>query len=987
MVETFSYFLPPTCHIYNLYGPTETTITATYHPANIMDHNQNSIPIGRPFPNYQCHIVDNFQQIVAMGQTGELFISGHCIFQGYLNRPDLTEQVTSASLSDTYGGKYCYHTGDLCRMDKQGIIHFIGRKDFQVKIRGQRLEIGEIEQIIFNSSLHITNCIIMKYEEEYLLAYVEIMENIHDETMIKDYCQKHLPKYMIPSFFILMKKFPLNQNGKVDRKQLPKPDLIQLLSIKERQQEYMKPETDIEKCLYQIYLEALSLPADSKLNMNANFIELGGTSLSIMKVLSLIRQRLYCQMDVTLLFSNSSIYQLSKIMESLILEQQQSSSTNKQINLNEIPEKKKHKHPSPSLILETLGIILLIYHYFMSIYASTKLISYIGLFSSSYVFFIILYYVIMIPCIQLYSYLIWKHLLFPWGMKTGAQEFYSWTYYRWWFLNQLWKLNSQWLYCLLGTPIYNIYLRLCGSRIGRNVHIYTTLIDAPDLVDIKDSIFIGYDVIFNSLMFEHTSVVLKKIKIESNCSIGCCSVLYNGVQMDTHVLVRSMSSVTGNIPSKTIIDGTNYVQQQDKIDDMEGKMNLNLYKYCYQIMSIFGVICLHSVSIYIPYLIYNSTILFLLPYWVSLPLCWMSYLSVCITITLFSIKYIVGIRISSGQYALNSWYILHCVWLRHLLVSNFGHSFQRLFDTFHPIYSHLLRWLGVKIDDQINMDIKIADFSLFLYYPSNLLTINNQLTTFSQVRFVPYDVNCYGQCYVDQIYIGSQSTFGNNSTIHPGSNVPSLTMIGAMTRLNSSTKLIVNNQEQSLIVFGIPAQQMPFRFTSIVDADKNISNAIIYRPSIRTVLWPLFVGFIIVSMSLICWSIAQNNLLLSFICFMFMYSFVLCFIHCLFVKYPKLKEILWLQRLNYYLLFNYYQCIGQFISGTQWFVFMLRGLRAKIGRDVIITDTCNIPDPQLTVINDYVKIGYGAVIQVSSDVLIFFNELMNHYFFCCVANF
>ena len=965
ILDSFASYLPSHCQVYNLYGPTETTITATYHLIDFKhDSNTISCPIGRPLRNYQCDIVDKCQQVVPIGHIGELIIRGPCVFQGYFTSKDMTEQVPDNRSSDIARSFAAYRTGDLCRMDKWGVIHFIGRQDFQIKIRGQRLEIGEIERVIFNSSSHITNCVVEKFEDDHLLAYVESSDRACNEPIIKDYCQKYLPKYMLPSFFILIEKFPLNSNGKLDRKQLPILDQKQLLLRRAHDQRSKHTMTHLEKDLHYIYLEALNLPTDSDLNMDASLIELGGTSLTVMKVLGLIRKRLYSRINVSTLLTYSSIHQISQKIEPFVIEQQQQ----KPSSLKQTTPEKKELFPSPSLILESLGILFLMYHYFFSWHMSTALIQRIEQLSSPQsILNKIFGYILFIPTVQLVHYLLWKYLLFPWGIQLGEHKLYSWTYYRWWFLNRLWRINSRWLYCLLGTPMYNMYLRLCGAQVGECVHINTTLIDIPDLIELHDSIYIAADVVLNSVTHKGNRILFQKIKIGSYCSIGCCSVLYEGVQMDSHVLVQSMSSVSGHIHPTSLVGYANLQQPHSSSQD-ENKMKLNRYQYFYQISAILIVLCLQTLSIYLPFCLYTNTSLSLWSYCIILPLCWMMYQFICVVVTLILLIFVIGRQTCAGQYALNSWYILHHIWLRHLIVSSFGYAFQRLFDVFHPIYPRSLSWLGAKIDLKTNTDVKIAEFPYFLYFPCNLLTIESQLTTFSQVRLVSHDVDQYGQCDIGRISVGSQSTIGNNSVVHPGSQIPPLTMVGAMTRYTFRKNPDISRQEDSSIVLGIPGQWLPGQITSssiIGEEQKRTSDAIIYRSSMTSIVWLFLIGCLITQLVIISRMITQRNALLTSICFMLLYAFLLCFVHNLSSKYIAFKNIIWLQLLKYYLFNSYHEMIGHFISGTQWLIFLLRGLNARIGRSVIITDITNIPDPQLTLIGDNVRIGYGAIAQVS----------------------
>ncbi|CAF4314378.1 unnamed protein product, partial [Adineta steineri] len=147
---------------------------------------------------------------------GELLVRGVGIFSGYLDRDDLTAKALVE-----IDGQLFYRTGDLVTMDNNGLLHYQGRKDHQIKLHGQRIELGEIERCLLNIT-SISACIVMKWNDDYLVAYVQSSDI--NEQKLRAHCQSHLPPHMIPSIFIILEKLPLNQNGKVDRKELPSPN-------------------------------------------------------------------------------------------------------------------------------------------------------------------------------------------------------------------------------------------------------------------------------------------------------------------------------------------------------------------------------------------------------------------------------------------------------------------------------------------------------------------------------------------------------------------------------------------------------------------------------------------------------------------------------------------------------------------------------------------------------------------------------------------
>ncbi|CAF4313793.1 unnamed protein product, partial [Didymodactylos carnosus] len=245
------------CKIYNTYGPAETTITATYHLIERSD-GQSSIPIGLPLPNYQCYVLDEHLQPVVLNAIGELYIGGAGVCYDYFNRPDLTKQALISNIPGITNRK-CYRTGDLVKVGSDGLLYFLGRNNFQVKLHGQRLELGEIESIILQSSNDISNCIVIKVNDEktkqdYLVAYISTT-NRSLESHVKQYCQSYLATYMVPSIFILLDRLPLNENRKVDRKQLPKPNF----SLLQEPEEFIEPKTVEEVEIHRLWSTNLNI--------------------------------------------------------------------------------------------------------------------------------------------------------------------------------------------------------------------------------------------------------------------------------------------------------------------------------------------------------------------------------------------------------------------------------------------------------------------------------------------------------------------------------------------------------------------------------------------------------------------------------------------------------------------------------------------------------------------------------------------------------
>ncbi|CAF3705623.1 unnamed protein product [Rotaria sp. Silwood1] len=298
--------------LWNLYGPAETTLDSTYYLTNVSDFTLSKIPIGKRLPNYDCLVLDEMLQPTVIDQEGELYIGGVGVFAGYLNRDDL-----SAKALVEIDGQLFYRSGDLVRIDSNGLIYHNGRKDYQVKLRGQRIELREIEHCLLCTG--ISACVVTKWGDDHLVAYVQ-GSNMNEEELY-NHCCSRLPPFMVPSIFILLDKFPLNSNGKIDRKRLPTPDFSMMAKVDDFDS---KPTTDLEERLISIFSRAFHVEQP---NLNMSFTRLGGTSLDAVLAVTLIRQQLYSNFHFGFLLAHPSVRELARALEPLIAVNQETPAT------------------------------------------------------------------------------------------------------------------------------------------------------------------------------------------------------------------------------------------------------------------------------------------------------------------------------------------------------------------------------------------------------------------------------------------------------------------------------------------------------------------------------------------------------------------------------------------------------------------------------------------------------------------------------------
>lgn len=259
--------------LHNLYGPTECAVDVTYY--DCLPSDADPVPIGKPIYNTQIHIVDKYLNPVPIGVTGELCIAGYNVGQGYLNNHELTAE---RFVDNPFGESKLYKTGDLAYWREDGNIIFIGRIDGQIKLNGQRIETGEIESVITGLSEVDAAAVIMQKTSSADMLVAFYTGEIGIEKKIRALCLNKLPKYMVPGAFVHLESLPLNQSGKLDRKALATKNIeINQSDISET------PENDLERFICQSFKTILNT---ENVGRNSDFFDLGGTSLSMISMLS-----------------------------------------------------------------------------------------------------------------------------------------------------------------------------------------------------------------------------------------------------------------------------------------------------------------------------------------------------------------------------------------------------------------------------------------------------------------------------------------------------------------------------------------------------------------------------------------------------------------------------------------------------------------------------------------------------------------------------
>jgi amino acid adenylation domain-containing protein len=291
--------------VWNVYGPTETTIWSTIHRVDAAD---DPVPIGRPIANTRVYVLDRHLRPVPIGVPGELWIAGDGLACGYIDRPELlAERFVVHRLSETLTERL-YRSGDRVRWHDDGTLEFLGRLDDQVKVRGYRVELGEIEATLARHP-HVREVATVARRtadgERRLIAYI-VGNGSVEPRELREFLESRLPDYMIPAAFVALDCLPLTTNGKVDRRALPEPEVSVGMHPS-----CAEPRDELERQLVKIWQESLAV---SSVGIRDNFFDLGGHSLLAVRMFAQIKQIYGQELPLTALFQAPTVAHLADLL-------------------------------------------------------------------------------------------------------------------------------------------------------------------------------------------------------------------------------------------------------------------------------------------------------------------------------------------------------------------------------------------------------------------------------------------------------------------------------------------------------------------------------------------------------------------------------------------------------------------------------------------------------------------------------------------------
>ena len=954
--------------IVNTYGPTEATVISTYD-----DFNPNEkITIGKPILNYAAFIVNENLELVPKGVPGELFLAGSGLAIGYLNQDELTEEKfvsPSFNMSENFGQRI-YRTGDLAMFNEKGQIEFLGRIDSQVKLRGYRIELSEIESRLLEYD-NIKNAVVAvkkdDHEAERLVAYITLKDasDFFNETRCKEFLGLSLASYMVPALFMEVQDFPVLASGKVDRKKLPEPKNDVGVS-----RPMVAPRDEHERQIHDVW-KKLFTPHEVSINDNF-FLDLGGHSLLAARMVSELRQiNGFKQVSVLDVYNHPTIERLTRELNSKALENGQSHANQSNGQAHYAPSRLKHFFCG---ILQFLSLYFvfgintimgatgyLVYFYFSLNDHSWTVSAGWGLLSTIVVYPIIVFLAIMLKWILLGR------------IKPGRYKLWGWFYFRWWLVQNLVQVIGFGHFA--GTPILPFLYKLLGVRMGKDVHMDTEHLGAYDLISIGNGSSIDQDVKLLGYSVKDGYLNIGSINIGNRCFVGERCVVSENSRMEDDARLEDLSllPVGSNVPQGETWEGSP-AQFKQALAVQDEPKELNAYKRFGITLLYIGLIFIIPIISFISF-IPGIAILFQfnvledpLSFLAILPVVGASFV-LLLTLESVVIKWMLVGKVKQGKYPVHgSFYIRNWI-VEHLLKLSLDYAGQ-LHATLHvaPWY----RALGMKVGKSVELSTAVTA-------TPDLVSLSDESTIADEVSLGSPHIE-RGWMTVTEVKLGKRAFVGNSGVVPAGREMGEGSLVGVLSIAPNAGEA----SQKNATWFGSPSILFPKRETSSI-----FSEAKTYRPSrwlrfkrgtfelLRITLPPT--GFILVTVSMIqfalgYWEVLGLGATLAMLPIIFGVSsigviLITALMKWLLIgKYKPFVKPLWsnfvwrLELVNALYEFLAAPLLLQSLQGTPFLPWYLRLLGAKVGSMCYI-DTTGFLEWDLIEIGDRSAIGEDAVMQ------------------------
>lgn len=511
----------------NVYGPTEATVNTT---ASVLEKGK-AITIGQPLPGYDVYILDPEMRPVPSGEKGELYISGAGLSRGYLNQPELTDRAfvdwTPVECNRSDGGPAqeirLYKTGDLVRWNSEGELEFFGRIDSQIKLRGYRIELSEIEAILVEQA-EIASAVVRVCEVDgvqSLAAYVLLTDGgvSPDRAKLLTLLRDRLPAYMVPAYLDVLGEFPTLASGKVDRSRLPAPASA-LVAENAGDDAEMSP---LEASIAAVWATQLRVP-----NVGPDqdfFTDLGGHSLLAAKLVTTLRTDLSLNVPVRDIYAYPTVRRLAVRVEDVAAKATDA--------IRALPSTEKAvvpRRPWSTVLFQIIYMLSivpllalpLIYILPLTIDVLQKRASVSDLVVKGLGVALGTWLALAVVAIVTKWIIIGR-------FRPGRYPLWGSYYVRWWIVSRLQHLSG--ISALNGTPLAPVLWRLMGARVGRRCVLNASLVYAWDCIRIGDDVSVGVDTQLPGLRVEDGHLIIGRVEIGDRCFIGCHSAFGLDVSM------------------------------------------------------------------------------------------------------------------------------------------------------------------------------------------------------------------------------------------------------------------------------------------------------------------------------------------------------------------------------------------------------------------------------------------------------------------------
>ena len=520
--------------LFNSYGPTETTVVVTI--AQLLPG--DAMTIGTPIANHSAYVVDEQLNLVPLGCKGELLIGGPGVAPGYLRRPDLTAlKFIRNSYCTSVSDPVLYRSGDAVSINAESQILFHGRIDDQIKIRGFRVELGEIETAITEHVGMEHAAVVLRNDSgiEQLVAFITpSKDTVVDLVALRNELKKRLPPYMVPSRFELVTEVPRLPSGKIDRNTLKNRELS-FIASDARQQE--NPETEIEGILLHAANTIFSVPS---ISFTADFFtELGGHSLLAAQFISIVRKTKGCAC-ITLqdMYESRNLRAIGKVLESRGAYVDEPADLEAGITPSRAPFVRRLLCGLAQAVVLPLMLTLQAAPW-LAIFMSYSLLSVED--APIYVDMAIVFMAFTAVYLFNYAFVPIAKWVIIGRTKPGVYPLWGTYYFRVWVVQHLMSLVH--LKLMQGTPVIRFYMRLLGAKIGHDALVSDIDAGALDLVTIGDHASIGGKVIIANTRVVGDKFIIGPVTIGNDVTIGSSSVIENDVTIGDGTELADLTSI------------------------------------------------------------------------------------------------------------------------------------------------------------------------------------------------------------------------------------------------------------------------------------------------------------------------------------------------------------------------------------------------------------------------------------------------------------